>query len=87
MSHLSLTEMLSYAYWYMIKDLDSDQRRRIELALQGRIGESGGEIVDDPDLPASLQGKEAPSWWSSDFDPFADQHELSGSDASFHGVA
>lgn len=78
--------MLNFTYWYMVKDADADQRRRIELALVGKLGESGGEIIDDPDLPESMQGVEAPAWWNSDHDPFADQHQLSGSDASFHGV-
>lgn len=77
--------MLNYAYWYLVKDAEEEQRRRIDMALEGRLGESGGEIVDDPALPASMQGKEAPVWWNGDHDAFANQHELSGSDASFHG--
>jgi hypothetical protein len=81
---LSLHELLDFAYYYLVKDTDADGRRRVDLYIAGRLGESGGEIVDDPDLPEALQGKEAPSWWRADDDPFADQHDLSGTDTSLH---
>lgn len=70
--------MLNFTYWYLVKDLDAEQRKKIDLALANRLGENGGEIVDDPDLPENLQGKEAPSWWSGDHDPFADQQDIPG---------
>lgn len=82
---LSLHALLNFVYYYLVKDADADGRRKIDLALAGRLGESGGEIIDDPDLPEGLQGKEAPSWWNSDYDAFEDQHDLSGSDADLYG--
>lgn len=84
---MSLIELLNFTYYYLVKDVDAEGRRKIELAMAGRLGESGGEIIDDPDLPEGLQGKEAPAWWSSEHNPFSDQHDLAGSDASFHGKA
>ena len=79
-------EMLNYVYYYMVKDAEPEQRRKIDLALAGKLGSNGGEIIDDPDLPASIQGMEAPAWWNSDHDALADQHQLTGSDASFYGA-
>ena len=74
---LSAVELCDYSYSLLVKDRDSEGRRKIELMLVGKIGERGGEIVDDPLLPASMQGMEAPAWWTGDHDPFADQHTLS----------
>lgn len=76
MARMSLHALLDFTYYYLVKDADAEGRRKVDLAMAGRLGESGGEIVDDPDLPASLQGKEAPSWWSSEHDALADQHDL-----------
>ncbi len=73
-------------YSMLVTEGDEEHRKRIHLAMEGRLGANGGEIVNDPDLPESMQGMEAPSWWNSDHDPFADQHQLSGTDAAFHGV-
>lgn len=81
---VSINEMLNTAYARLVEFADEDGRKRIDLALAGKLGESGGEIVDDPDLPESIQGMEAPAWWNSDHDPFAEQHQLGGTDASFH---
>jgi len=83
---LTVIECLNYVYAQLTANTDVDGRRKIDLALAGRLGEHGGEIVDDPDLPASMQGREAPSWWNGDHDPFADQHELGSTDTQFHGV-
>ena len=83
---LTVIECLNYVYAQLTANADADGRRKIDLALAGLIGEHGGEIVDDPDLPASMQGREAPSWWNGDHDPFAEQHELGGTDTKFHGV-
>ena len=36
-------------------------------------------VVDyrnDPDMPESMQGMEAPSWWNSDHDPWRETHQL-----------
>ncbi len=86
LADLSVLEMLNLTYSLLVSEADEEGRKKVNLALAGRLGESGGEIVDDPDLPESMQGMEAPSWWNSDHDPFADQHSLGGTDASFHGV-
>lgn len=83
---MSLLALLDFTYYYLVKDADADGRRKIDLALAGRLGESGGEIVDDPDLPASLQGKEAPAWWNSEHDAFADQHDLGSAEVNLHGT-
>jgi hypothetical protein len=79
-----MLELLNFAYAQLVSYADEEGRKKIDLALEGRIGEHGGELVDDPDLPESMQGMEAPSWWNSDHDPFAEQHQLGGTDASFH---
>lgn len=68
--------MLNFVYADLMEWADQDGRKRVDAALEGRIGATGGIVVDDPDLPASLQGMEAPSWWRDDEDPFADQHTL-----------
>lgn len=68
--------MLNLAYYLLVEHADEDGRRKVDLALEGKIGEGGGEIIDDPALPESLQGVEAPSWWRGDRDPFADQHTI-----------
>ena len=83
---LTVMEMLNFVYARLVEEADADHRRKIDLALAGRLGEHGGEIVDDPDLPAAMQGMEAPSWWTGDHDPFADQHTFGNIDTSFHGV-
>lgn len=33
-------------------------------------------VVNDSDLPDSMQGKQAPSWWDPAHDPFEDQQAL-----------
>lgn len=76
LADLGLIEMLNFTYAVLVKDADAEGRRKVDLALQGKIGEGGGEIVDDPALPASMQGREAPSWWNGDHDPFADTHSI-----------
>jgi len=86
LTDLSLIQMLNFAYSHLVADADEEGRKKVNLALAGRLGEHGGEIIDDPMLPASMQGKEAPSWWNSDHDAFADQHTLADSDTQFHGV-
>jgi hypothetical protein len=82
---IGLVELLNFAYARLMENADEDDRKRIDMTLAGRIGEGGGEIVDDPDLPDEMQGLEAPSWWNSDHDPFSDQLNLGGTNASFHG--
>ena len=56
--------LLDYAYSELIEGADAEHKLRIDATLLGRIGENGGFIIDDPELPAALQGKEAPSWWN-----------------------
>lgn len=86
LADLSALEMLNFVYARLTENADSEHRRKIDLALAGRIGEHGGEIVDDPDLPASMQGMEAPSWWNGDHDPFADTHSLGNTNTQFYGT-
>jgi len=69
---MSIVELLNFSYSLLLKDADPDGRKRIIAALEGRLGPGGGIIIDDPDLPAALQGKEAPAWWTPDHDPFKD---------------
>jgi len=78
--------MLNFVYSRLVQDADEEGRKKVDLALAGRLGAHGGEIIDDPMLPASMQGMEAPSWWNSDHDAFADQHTFDNSDTTFHGV-
>lgn len=73
---LSAVELLNFVYAKIMDGRDQEARDKVNAALEGRLGESGGIKVDDPDLPASLQGMEAPSWWANDHDPFAEQHTI-----------
>lgn len=66
---MSAMELLNFIYADLLDGLDHQSRKRVQAALEGRIGEHGGIIVDDPDLPEALQGKEAPSWWSPEQSP------------------
>lgn len=70
---LSVPELLNKAWSHMVKDLDSQGRAKLEAAMEGRLGPHGGILVDDPDLPADLQGKEAPSWWDGASVEYSDE--------------
>lgn len=85
LADLSLIEALNFVLAHLLENADQEGRRKIGLALAGRLGAGGGEIISDPDLPESMQGMEAPSWWNSDHDPFAAQHTFSGGSTSFFG--
>ena len=74
---VTILELLNFVYADLLEWSDKDGRKKIDAALEGRLGESGGITIDDPTLPESLQGQEAPSWWTDDQDPFAEQHTLS----------
>lgn len=56
-------ELLNWTFAYMMEDKEPRERRYILAALEGRLGPNGGILVDDPDLPAEMQGQEAPAWW------------------------
>lgn len=73
---LSALELLNFAYSILVSSADQEARRRLDALLEGRLGEGGGILVDDDSLPASMQGMEAPSWWTDDHDPFAEQHTI-----------
>lgn len=71
--NLNCIEILNYGFAFLMEGLDARQRAHIMASLEGRVGPGGGILVDDPDLPAELQGREAPSWWSeSPENPFSD---------------
>ena len=61
----------------LVEGADAKGRRKIDALFAGKLGPTGGIIVDDPDLPESLQGQEAPSWWDDGPDPWADTHTIS----------
>ena len=69
---MSAIEVLNFAYACLMEGVDGDARKRINAALNGRLGQDGGILIDDPSLPASLQGQQAPSWWTDEHDPFAE---------------
>lgn len=73
---LSALELLNFAYSILIKDVTQEGRQRIDAVLEGRVGPNGGILVDDDTLPEAMQGMEAPSWWSDNHDPFADQYRI-----------
>jgi hypothetical protein len=73
---LTAVEALNFAYSELVKNADGKQKRRLDDALAGKIGGRGGYIVDDPDLPASLQGIEAPDWWDPYHDPWETAHRV-----------
>ena len=87
LADLTAVEMLNFTLARLLDGADGDGRHKIDLALEGRLGDHGGEIIDDADLPESMQGVEAPSWWNSNDDPFADTHDLGGTDTRLHSGA
>jgi len=66
---MGIIELLNFVFADILDGLDSKQRVRILAALYGRLGANGGLIVDDPDLPASMQGLEMPDWYAEAADP------------------
>lgn len=72
LNSLPYDRALNLVYQHLTKDTDMKGRKYLDDALAGRIGSAGGLIIDDPKLPASLQGKEAPSWFSENHDPYAE---------------
>ena len=77
MLDLSVQELLSYVYAMLVENADVKGRRKIDALFAGKLGPSGGIIVEDPDLPEMLQGQEAPSWWEDDHNPWADSQTIS----------
>jgi len=75
---MSVTEVLNFAWAFLLDGQHGENRKRVIAALEGRVGPGGGIIVDDETLPESLRGQEAPSWWSDDHDPFADTFTVDG---------
>ncbi len=73
---VSALELLNFVYAELVKDATQEQREKINAVLEGRVGAGGGIVVDDPLLPETLQGQEAPSWWNDDHDPFSDVHRI-----------
>ena len=71
LNSLPFDRALNIVYQHLVKGSDPKGRKYLDDALLGRIGASGGLIIDDPRLPASLQGKEAPTWFSENHDPYA----------------
>lgn len=75
----SASELMAYTYAEFIARFpDTESRNRAEAWLRGKLGAKGGYIIDDPALPESMQGKEAPSWWTPDHDPFKNQQRVPG---------
>lgn len=71
---LCALDLLAYAYDQLMAGATSvDDQNRVEAWLRGKLGPGGGYIVDDPDMPESMRGVEAPRWWVPDEDPFANQ--------------
>lgn len=72
--------MFSMVYAFMVENADQEGRKKINALYHGRLGPGGGVIVDDPTLPESLRGQEAPSWWDDDHNAFSEQHVLSNTE-------
>lgn len=71
LNSLPYDRALNLVYHHLTKDADSEAREKLDQALAGRIGASGGLIIDDERLPAALQGREAPAWFNERHDPYA----------------
>lgn len=70
LNSLPFDRALNLVYQHLVKDADSKQRKHLDDALSGRIGAAGGLIIEDDRLPASLQGREAPSWFDENHNPY-----------------
>lgn len=66
-----IMELLNFVWADVFEGLDGKQRRHLLASFEGRVGPDGGILVDDPDLPAEMQGMEAPAWWDADYDPMS----------------
>lgn len=64
-------DLLSWTFSEVMDGRDSKQRKEILAHMHGRIGEHGGIIAENEHLPEDLQGKEMPSWYDEDYDPFS----------------
>lgn len=66
-------EVLNFTFADMMEGADSKQRAYIMAWLEGRLGPNGRIIIDDKTLPESMQGQEAPEWWTdAPDDPMSD---------------
>lgn len=64
-------DLLSWAYSEIMDGRDPKSRKEILAHMHGRIGEHGGIIAEDERLPEDLKGREMPSWYDEDYDPFS----------------
>jgi len=69
-------ELLSIVWYEIYSNADPRMQRKLNLFVLGRLGPDGGEIVDDPNMPSSLRGREAPEGWADTEDPFSDGWNL-----------
>lgn len=77
LSDLTAAELCNFVYYDMVtKITDPEQRTKFEAAIRGQLGARGGYIINDPLLPESMQGREAPTWWDPKHDPLSDQQRL-----------
>lgn len=68
---LKAIDLLSWTFAEVMDGRDADQRKMIMAYMHGKTGEHGGIIAEDERLPEDLQGKEMPSWYSEEYDPFS----------------
>lgn len=59
---LDAGELLSWGYSVMVANLDTEHRRKFDHALRP----DAAVVIDDPELPVSMQGLRPPSWWDGD---------------------
>lgn len=75
---LSSSEILAYVWAWLLDGRDAASRKRLIDTIMGRVGSSGGAIVQDEAAPERLRGREAPEWWGSDDDPHFEPFPMGG---------
>lgn len=60
LADLDVGELLSWGYSVMVANLDAEHRSKLDYALRPLEV----VMVDDPDLPSSLQGLRPPEGWT-----------------------
>ncbi len=62
LADLDAGELLSWGYYVMVSGMDAEHRAKLDYALRP----DAAVVINDPELPASMQGLRPPAWWKGD---------------------